>query len=201
MRTSFLIIAGGKIPGISWSDHIRTLGLTLPELPVAAEFPAAVVFASGSASRRSGKAIVLGSAFVRTDAPQEEWFGDRDADNAFSEDLRTIWGDYVIVRNEAPGISILRAPFGKLNCYYVRWKSATIIVSDITLLQTIGLPIPALNWRAIARHLIAPELRAEETCLAGVRELTGGCVLLIMKGEAEVRTEWSPWPYATESRG
>lgn len=199
MRTSFLVITGDKVPGISWSAHIRALGLTLPELPVAAEFPAAVVLARGSASRRGGKAIVLGSVFSRMDAPQEERFGNRDADNAFSEDLRTIWGDYVIVRDEAPGISVLRAPFGKLPCYYVRWTSATIIVSDITLLQTIGLPIPALSWKAIALHLIAPELRAEETCLTGVRELIGGCSLSIIEGKAGVRQAWSPWSYADRS--
>lgn len=199
MRTSFLVIAGDTVPGISWSAHIRALGLTLPELPVAAEFPAAVVFARGSVSRRSSREIVLGSVFSRMDAPQEERFGNRDVDNAFSEDLRTIWGDYVIVRDEAPGISVLRAPFGKLPCYYVRWTSATIIVSDITFLQTIGLSIPALSWKAITLHLIAPELRAEETCLAGVRELIGGRSLSIMRGKAGVRQVWSPWPYADRS--
>lgn len=196
MRAPCLIIADDKPSGTSWAEHVARLGLQELKLPCVAEYPNVCVFAGSDVaiSRKRG-VTVLGS--VHAFAGGERTGGAETArgDGIFGE--CDAWGDYIVVSGDTQGAHILRAPFGRLPCYYVRWKSAVILVSDIAVLKSIGLPVPALDWDAVARFLIAPELRAEATCLDRVWELVGGCSLTILNGDIHIRTAWSPWPFAS----
>jgi len=196
MRTPYLIIADDKPSGTSWAEHVAQLGLQEPKLPCVAEYPNACVFAgSDVAIARKRGVTVLGSVHAFAGGERAGCLETARGDGIFRECLDG-WGDYIAVTGDTQGAHVLRAPFGRLPCYYVRCKSAVILVSDIRVLKSIGLPVPALNWEAVARFLIAPELRAEATCLAGVSELVGGSSLRILNGDIHLRTAWSPWTFA-----
>lgn len=197
MRKPYLIVADNKPSGISWADHLAQLGLRQPGLACVGDYPSACVFA-GSDVTIAGKrrVTILGSVHPIAGRGQTGSAETARSDGIFGE--CDAWGDYIVVTGDMHGAHVLRAPLGRLPCYYVRWKSAVILVSDIRVLKSLGLPVPALDWDAVARFLIAPELRAAATCLAGVSELVGGCRLTILNGDIHIRTAWSPWPFASK---
>ncbi|MBA4758983.1 asparagine synthase C-terminal domain-containing protein [Sphingosinicella sp.] len=197
MRKPYLIVADNKPSGTSWAEHFAGLGLQHPGLPCVADYPNACVFAGSDVSiARKRGVTILGPVHAFAGGGRIGGAETARGDGIFGECLDA-WGDYIAVIGDTQGAHVLRAPFGRLPCYYVRWKSAVILVSDIRVLKSIGLPVPALDWDAVGRFLIAPELRAEATCLDRVWELVGGCSLTILHGDIHLRTAWSPWPFAS----
>jgi len=111
------------------------------------------------------------------------------------------WGSYVaLLRGAGNPATIVRAPLGDLACYYWRHADGLVLASDPDLLFRALGARPDIDWDAIARHLIAPNLCRAETCLASVLELGGG-ERLSATPRAVPEPLWNPWSFvATERR-
>jgi len=112
--------------------------------------------------------------------------------------VEAYWGAYVaFLAGQAPGVvDVVRAPLGRLPCLFTSHSGMTAIASDVAMLMTYELVTPRVDWGALARHLLAGELRRDETCLAGVRELRGGERLQVVDATPSASALWSPWRYA-----
>lgn len=109
---------------------------------------------------------------------------------------RHYWGDYIALIAGAEGDrhDLIRAPFGQLPCYHRGAGQLTFIASDVALLdQFVGRS--SINWDAIKTHVLAPNLRGSETCLADVDELIGGFGLSIRGSSSSRFDVWNPWPF------
>jgi asparagine synthase (glutamine-hydrolysing) len=84
-------------------------------------------------------------------------------------------------------------------CLYIRLGELTIIGSDVALLSNTGVFDPKLDWRAVARHLKADQLRPSNTCLTGVSELLGGERMTVTDASSTTDLIWSPWQFAGRS--
>lgn len=112
--------------------------------------------------------------------------------------IDAFWGGYVAILtpSDARQVAIVRAPLGDLPCYQAQAGGITMMASDTALLLASGLIEPAIAWPALARQLLAGDMRLSETCLEGVRELRGGERLTIGPDGAKLETLWSPWTFA-----
>lgn len=113
--------------------------------------------------------------------------------------VREYWGSYVAVLRgpNSCGIQVIRDPSATLPCYYISCYGVTVVASSVDLLIDSQLFQPEVNWPAVAQHLIAPQLRIAETCIAGLTELLGGYSLIVGAGELHVSQLWSPWDFVT----
>lgn len=107
--------------------------------------------------------------------------------------IRHYWGDYVAIIDGDGGPTILRAPFGDLPCYLHRSADATMLASDVALLESVSVE-PAIDWQAVALQLIAPDIRRRRTCLANIEELACGERISLGPSPA-YETMWSPWRF------
>jgi len=108
------------------------------------------------------------------------------------------WGDYVAIVAGGDVPSIMRAPFGDLPCYVHRSPDATLLGSDVALLQSASAR-PVIDWHAVALQLIAQDIRRRRTCLAEVEEL--GCGERVSIGATlAYETLWSPWHFVGKER-
>jgi asparagine synthase (glutamine-hydrolysing) len=114
--------------------------------------------------------------------------------------IERCWGNYVAFLSDKTGCRIIRGPFGTLPCYYRRCASGWAIGSDMAIFEEAGLPRPDVDWDAVTRHIIAPNLRAASTCLAGVTELPGGSRLKLAPTVGTTDPLWSPWSFASAAR-
>lgn len=112
----------------------------------------------------------------------------------------TCWGSYIAVLPDPDGATwhVLRAPFGMLPCLWAEQDGLTWIGSDLPLLEQAGLRRPAIDWDALALHLVQPELRHSRTCLSGITDLSGGHRLTLALAGASTTGLWSPWPFARQ---
>lgn len=110
------------------------------------------------------------------------------------------WGAYVAILPDPAGRThVARSPFGDLACYYTICPAGTFVASDIDLLIRVAGAAPGIDWQAIARQLIAPDIRRDATCLAGISELAGGDRLTA--GDMTGRdTLWTPWTFVARER-
>lgn len=108
------------------------------------------------------------------------------------------WGGYLALLRERSGrsISVLRDPSGGLTCYACRHGAGTAIASDVALLESAGLYAARLDEGALARHLLATQLRRPETCLTGLSELPRGSRWTLGPNDNERRPIWNPWRFA-----
>ncbi|WP_298674297.1 asparagine synthetase B family protein [uncultured Sphingomonas sp.] len=148
--------------------------------------------------------VVIGSAFRRGEVAAAATLTASEAqmlrDTRGGALIDLFWGDYVaILPDPHDGTSVVRAPFGDLACYYHACPAGMMLASDIDLLMRLGDYAPRFELDAIAAHLIAADIRHPATCLAGVRELTGG-ERLSLRGNASVEVIWSPWSCVTRER-
>lgn len=105
------------------------------------------------------------------------------------------WGSYVgIHAGGGDGRPwLVRAPLGGLPCYFIERQEGLLVGNDVSLLlDTAGLA-PIVDGAALARFLLADDVRSSETCLAGVRELVGGWRLEIAPDDIVCEETWSPW--------
>jgi asparagine synthase (glutamine-hydrolysing) len=105
------------------------------------------------------------------------------------------WGSYVAILAEAPParIAVLHAPFGDLGCLVARRGGATLLASDVALLETLLGHSPAVAWEQLARHLMRSDANPRATCLEGVDQLRGGEQLTVDANGCAIETLWSPW--------
>lgn len=161
--------------------------------------PAFLVFAdrAGPVTRtQDGAGFVLGHVFPRHPGTGAEAHAGSCATVAFDRLIADYWGAYVALAFAGGVWRILRDPAGMLPCYYCRYRGATVVTSDLATLVKAGLLRPAIDWRAVADHLVAKEVRRPETCIAGLVELLQGTQLAVDGQRWTVSTCWSPWPFA-----
>ena len=147
---------------------------------------------------RPEQACIIGTIFARDDTRGRSALTSRELNQASASRGESLiagfWGSYVAVLAGPAGGEIVRAPFGDLPCYYEHAANATIASSHLALMIAATGVRPRINWDAIARYLIAPDLPRGETCLADVMELAGGerltCGRLPMR-----QALWSPWAF------
>ncbi len=146
----------------------------------------------------SGRAVVLGRLFTRSDRPQRVVA----LGPAFEqhEDLPTLltdrfWGQYVAISRCALGSTqIYRDPSGALPCYVRETADAIFLFSDLDLAVAAGLVVPTIDWHAMAASLLRPALRSATTVLCDVYEIPQGWVLGVGGAQyAALRQQWSPW--------
>lgn len=110
--------------------------------------------------------------------------------------MRDYWGSYVAMLRDGPAtLEIVRAPFGRLPCFYTQRDGLTLIASDLRLLALAGWTPPGLDWDAIAHRLAFQNITSPTTCLSGVTELLGGACLRICAGTIAVTQVWTPWDH------
>lgn len=110
------------------------------------------------------------------------------------------WGSYVAAFSDPDRVTILREPSGGMPCYYLSSRGVVAFTSDISLLIDAGMLTASVNWNAVGRTLYWHQFPPEETAIAGVSQLLGGCSL-ILEGSGIRRAEnWSPWDYIASDR-
>lgn len=105
------------------------------------------------------------------------------------------WGSYVALhdRSEEGSLWVLRAPLGHLPCFVVEQPEFIFVGSDVALLLDAAAMRPSVDPAALARFLLADDVRSSETCLSGIRELPGGWRLTIGVDRLGWHEVWSPW--------
>lgn len=157
----------------------------------------AVLAASGALRPFGQDVLVLGSLFARRDARTD---GRERAERALIDNH---WGSYLAIIHAAGSwaVRLMRAPFGELGCYYCSDGDVIVVASDVELLCAWSGRIPPIDWPAVGRHLLVSQLRGPETCLAGVRELSGGSRLTIAPRGLTCDSLWSPWKFVVPDGG
>lgn len=140
---------------------------------------------------------IVGKIFARTGGDALSQLPDVDARRALATSGASLigshWGDYVAIIDHEGAPTILRAPFGDLPCFVRRTSEATLLASDIALLESMS-GRPVIDWHAVALQLIAPDIRRRQTCLAEIEELACGDRVTV--GPAlNYQTIWSPWDF------
>lgn len=116
--------------------------------------------------------------------------------------LDAYWGNYVAVLTDAARsrVALLRAPLGALPVYWLAISDGLVFGSDVALLRRAGCYTPSIDRAALARFLVANNVRTDETCLTGLRELQGGQRLIVEHGRVTIEAPWSPWQAAARER-
>lgn len=165
-----------------------------------------LVFVVGPGVSKLGQdGVLIGTVFTRG-AADAVTLADADLKAAVASRgaslIRRCWGGYVAVLcdAEAKSVDILRAPLGDLACYWTCIEGMILFASDVGLMRAAGMPSPSIDAAALARHLVAEDIRRPETCLAQVKELPGGQRITVGAGGYRQETLWSPWIFAAAER-
>ncbi|MGH6616439.1 asparagine synthase-related protein [Sphingomonas sp.] len=114
--------------------------------------------------------------------------------------LQAYWGGYVAILLLGEAVALLRAPFGDLPCLWTKTGDGLLAASDIDALSLGGAPRFAIDQDAVARQLIAGDLRQDTTCISGIEEVRGGDRLTIARGAVTRERLWSPWTFVAPAR-
>jgi len=164
-----------------------------PGLFVACDEPSAVTAFGCPGS------LALGAVYPRDPADSRAGAALLTARDYPPEELvRAVCGDYVaFLRTSSESITtIIRAPFGRLPCYYAVEDGYVLLGSDTAALRHAGLRKPAFDVDQLAKRLAFRELPASRTCLEGVQQLNGGNILSVGATTAQCRAVWTPWTFA-----
>lgn len=153
-----------------------------------------------------GRGIIIGEIFDRGDR-RPLMHLDADASQEIvgsggGKLVQRYWGGYVaFLADHGSGAGIVvRAPLGDLSCLHARLDASFGVASDLTMLRQVA-PSPwTIDWRELARYLMAPDVRRPRTCLAGVTELQGGDRLSVANGVGWTDSLWSPWTLVVPDR-
>lgn len=147
--------------------------------------------------------VVLGRLFRRRDpaatsTPTDIEFTQCESDRIVHSDgralLETFWGRYVAFLPDGNDQGrVLRDPTGALPCYSLEIGGVTCVFSWLEdVLEALpGLPPLALNWDAVAAHLLLGRLEGRETALEGVRRILPGELTPLTAGQGQPASLWS----------
>lgn len=154
--------------------------------------------------------VILGKIFRRSDmkiaqalSPQE--WAELSASRGQTL-IERFWGDYVaFLRRPMPDgrikFDVIRAPLGQLGCYWHVNRQKLIVASEPDVMVQAGLLRPQIDPAALARHIAAPEIAHEKTCLADVYALNGGTRISTGPERPEIELLWSPWHFCKNRPG
>ncbi|MFT4052958.1 MAG: asparagine synthase-related protein [Novosphingobium sp.] len=143
-----------------------------------------------------GSLVVIGDAFhldrLRPGLASEDTAA-RPLD-ALSTIARACWGRFVAVAKdpETGEVAVYRDPSGMVPCYFGRSRSQVAIATDAVSICRHLVMQPSIDWGGIANHLLAPDRRRRETCLAGIREILPGELVHITPDDARHDLLWKP---------
>lgn len=108
--------------------------------------------------------------------------------------IRHYWGAYfaVLVDPADGSLAGLSDPSGLMPVYRAETKSHVVLTSDPQLFAAAGMAAPAVSWSDLRTHLVRPDLRRADTCLAGVREVPCGVLVPLAGGEDDAVRLWCP---------
>lgn len=117
-------------------------------------------------------------------------------------DMAGAWGDFITIAasGRPAALAISRSPFGNVPCFWSEAGPHVVAASSPGFVEALAGRPPAIDWRALAIYLAAPELRTAWTCLEGLRELPGGSTLEVKSHSIAVAADWSPWQFAGGGR-
>ncbi|UVO50148.1 asparagine synthase-related protein [Sphingomonas sp. SUN019] len=109
--------------------------------------------------------------------------------------LAQFWGGFVaIISDPDGGVSIIRDPSGEVPCYWSEYGGVTVATSQprdwIDNYRRVD-----FDWTTVVGHLLWPERRNRQTCLAGLCELMPGERLVVRPSETRVDPIWQPWRF------
>ncbi len=157
-------------------------------------------------SRPDRRLLVVGTAFTREARPTplsaEHLPPALDAEGLGRHLTGSAWGSYVSIgSNPSTGTtSIYRDPHGGLSCYYASAPGVILVGSDVAALTSTGAFKPKVDWDYVSWHLMAADLRTEETGFDGLKELMPGTEATVRCGRLIVSTIWTPWSFAVDRR-
>jgi len=150
----------------------------------------------------SKQLVVLGKMFARDTMAPVPTLSSDECDRIAASGLQAVadryWGNYVaFLCTPSPGgrvtVSVLRAPLGRLGCYWHQAGEKIALVSEPHLMVDAGLLSPRLDADAIAHHIAMPETAASRTCLMDLHALPGGHRLFANLPHPILDEIWSPW--------
>lgn len=148
--------------------------------------------------------LILGSLFSRSSPKALEDLPPHEQRNVAQSRgqclIDRFWGGYVALLPDGEQLSIVRAPFGELPCYWAESPDIVAIGSDVKAFGRVGIA-SRVDWTALGRRLAHYDHLGSETCLAGIQELRGGNRLILAGRSAPtVEQLWSPWTFADQGR-
>jgi asparagine synthase (glutamine-hydrolysing) len=178
--------------------------------------PGLLVFATGArplANRAyplvAERGVVLGKLFRRNDLDRhplsELSLTGQDTDRILRTGGRALvedfWGRYVAFFHDATGRSlVLRDPSGALPCFRLKHQGVSIIFSwleDVLCIMP-WLPLPTVNWSALAAHILFIKLGGHDTALDGVRRVLPGEAVTFGPAEESPALLWNAATLARE---
>lgn len=204
MLGRYLLLIGGAdgqrshLAAIAHNDATLTIVFETPHLTLLADATLPTII-------ERGRGALLGMTFsTGCDQPAatlDPGTWDRIIASTGHHLIDQYWGGYiaVIASPHDTIVDVVRAPFGWLPCFHCKSGLLAACASDITLLTTLGLALPALDPDALARHLLLPDIRRSDTALKGIDELRGGDRWRFAR-ERRTTSLWSPWTFAGPDR-
>lgn len=147
-----------------------------------------------------GRGLIVGTAFAFGGQVPLDELDTLAADAAVASDGASLtlhlWGSYVaFVERRDGSIAVIRDPSGATACYFVPAAGGLVVTSDVRACVTLGLVPLAIDWSAVAAHLLWPERRTCRTGLSACHELMPGERLLASDKAPVVDLVWQPWRF------
>jgi len=171
--------------------------------------PGLHVFTAGARQGTNGsyllpaeRGVILGQLFRRSDldhpASSDLELKPPEADRIMQTGghalFEEVWGRYVaFLRDESGNISVLRDPSGALPCFRMHYERVSIVFSWLEdILNTLPwVPVPEVNWTALAAHILFVKLGGHVTALEGVQQVLPGEAVPLAPGTAPPVLLWN----------
>ena len=124
---------------------------------------------------RSGHAVMTTS-----DDPSDIEISDQEGQRIVRSDGRALvehfWGRYVAFLPSWTGDArVLRDPTGTLPCYRIDIDGVSIVLSWLEdLYSLLNLPMPSVDWKGVAAHMVLGQVSGRQTLLHGVSRILPG---------------------------
>lgn len=163
---------------------------------------AAIWWSPATPIMKTSGQLVIGIAFASDGTPfrmhATEPVGAGGAGDFARDMLARCWGAYcaVVLDRQTGELFLLLDPSGLLPVYRLATESHLVLTTHPGLLKSeLGLAMP-VDYRALAEHLLQPELRQARTCLEGLDELEPGTLANLTRCGAPLLRLWSPVDHA-----
>ena len=176
---------------------------TLPQGEIVLDCERLIVAASAPVQRLGPNGILIGTLFDRCETGAitlDERHGTAAIRSRGKWLIERRWGNYILIVFDGDTVTVVRAPFGDLPCYWTRVGNTYLVASDLALLRAGGMALPSIDQAAMARHLAVEDLHGSTTCLTGVAELPGGEAITLSGNKTKQQCLWSPWVFAAQDR-